>query len=110
MATRPTLHLVHVVLHRPLLLGGLDWRLLVFTVACGVIAMNVAERITRWDVPVGILVFLIGYGVARWLTRHEPSMVPIILLRFRYLMENRLLSMPTQHDPLRQAPVSVRVK
>lgn len=109
MATRPTLHPVHTVLHRPMRLAGVEARLFIGAFFLTLVVLNVVGWFT-WALPWAALTFLATYGLAWRTTRVEPQRIAIWLVESRYLATIRRAQMPRQFDPLAHDPVQMEVR
>ena len=71
MVRRP----VYRVLHRPLMLCGVDRRLFILALMGGAITFNLS-----YSLLAGVLIFGAAYGFAIWTTKRDPEMLRILLM------------------------------
>ena len=73
-ANLPTYRPVYKALHRPLTVCGVDRRLFFLALLVGAATFNLF-----YSLLAGCLVGGLLYGVARWITAHDPQMFQILL-------------------------------
>lgn len=95
LTTPPTRHPVYKALHRPLTICGVERRLFFGALVTGALTFNLFSSFVG-----GLLVSLSLYVAARWATRRDPQMLPIILMSSRYR---------TRYDPAKHTAVHVEV-
>ena len=74
MPDQPVYRVVHKALHRPLTVCSVDRRLFFLALLLGAATFNLF-----YSFLAGLLMFAGLYGFALWATRHDPSMLRILL-------------------------------
>lgn len=104
MATAPTRHPVHHVLHRPLLFCGVERWLFVVAASGGLLTWD-----TTHNFLTGAVIFAALYAGAWIATSRDPQLLHILVKVFMSPLR-RGVHLRAAFDPLTQVPVRLKVR
>ena len=93
MTTSPRLQPVYASINRPLTIGGADRRLFLVALIVGGSTFTLFGSLMA-----GVLMFLVLYVGARWVTQRDPQLLRIVL---------RSATAKPRYDPAKFTPVTV---